>query len=276
MEPAKNAGRKVAEPFDKRQIPQGRQGSSSPRHRVPQSAFDSLRLPGVHGGLIVRVGDFVWAAAIAAVIALFAIPASATVVLDLTARYPYPLGFTKFALLATMGELLVLRLGKGTWSMPAGLWAKVLVWGIVGILVVLMFTLFNAGVMAAGAKGLLPQGEGWVGNLLVAFWTSAIMNLTFGPVFMAAHRISDAWIEARFGRKALGSGTWPQRDEVVASVDWKRFLDFVIGRTIPLFWIPAHTITFLLPAGYRIVVAAFLSIALGVILTWGKRATVMK
>ncbi|MEI6389287.1 MAG: hypothetical protein WCQ50_21990 [Spirochaetota bacterium] len=218
-----------------------------------------------------RVGDFVWAAVIAAVVALFAVPASAAVVLDLSARFPYPLGFAKFALLATMGELLVLRLGKGAWSKPAGLWAKALVWGIVGILVVLMFTLFNAGVMAAGAKGLLPLGEGWVRILLVAFWTSAIMNLTFGPVFMAAHRISDAWIEARFGQKGLSSGARPRLGETLASVDWKRFLDFVIGRTLPLFWIPAHTLTFLLPTGYRIVVAAFLSIALGVILTWGKR-----
>ena len=41
---------------------------------------------------------------------------------------------------------------------------------------------------------------------------------------------------------------------------------FVYKKTIPLFWIPAHTITFLLPAEYRILVAALLGIVLGVIL----------
>ncbi len=219
-----------------------------------------------------KLRDLIWGVVIAAVVALFAVPASAPVMLELTAKFPYPMGFAKFALLATMGELLVLRMGSGRWARPVGLWAKALVWGLVGVLVVLMFTLFNTGVQAAGAVGLLPLGSGWVKTLLVAFWTSAIMNLTFGPVFMAAHRISDAWIEARFGGKGPSSRKGSSSGPVIASIDWKRFLDFVVGRTIPLFWIPAHTLTFLLPSGYRIVVAAFLSIALGVILTWGKRA----
>lgn len=212
-----------------------------------------------------RKGDLVWALAIVVILGLFVLPATAPLLIGLTAAHPYLMGFGKFAILATMGELLVIRLLGGAWRRPAGLWAKALVWGVVGFLVVLMFTLFNSGVQAAGAKGLLPLGSGWLGSLLVAFWTSAIMNLTFGPVFMAAHRISDAWIEARCTR-----GKVPF-DEVVGSVDWRRFLNYVVGRTLPLFWIPAHTATFLLPPEYRILVAAFLSIALGVILTWGKR-----
>jgi len=36
--------------------------------------------------------------------------------------------------------------------------------------------------------------------------------------------------------------------------------------TIPFFWIPAHTITFLLPGEYRILFAAVLGIVLGVFL----------
>ena len=42
-------------------------------------------------------------------------------------------------------------------------------------------------------------------------------------------------------------------------------------KTIPCFWIPAHTITFLLPENYRILSAGFLSIALGLILTLAKK-----
>lgn len=212
-----------------------------------------------------RKGDFLWAAALVAILAAFADPDSGKVLLGLTAAHPYLMGFAKFAVLATMGELLVLRLEAGAWKMPSWLPARAAVWGVVGLLVVLMFSLYGAGVAGAAAKGLLPLGEGWLKVFLSAFWTSAIMNLTFGPAFMAAHRVSDAYIAAR------AAGKKDRLGDIVASVDWIRFLNFVVGRTIPLFWIPAHTITFLLPNEYRVLVAALLSIALGVILTWGRK-----
>jgi hypothetical protein len=86
------------------------------------------------------------------------------------------------------------------------------------------------------------------------------MNLTFGVAFMAAHRISDALLDN------LAAGV-PGFDAAVRRVDWPAFFTFVVGRTIPLFWIPAHTVTFLLPTQYRVLVAALLSIVLGVVLT---------
>lgn len=218
-----------------------------------------------------KIGDIVWGAVLVAVLAAFADPATGSVLLGLTASHPYLMGFAKFALLATMGELLVVRISAGGWKAPTGLPWRVLVWGLVGFLVVLMFTLFGSGVAGAAAKGLLPLGEGWLKTLLTAFWTSALMNLTFGPAFMAAHRVSDAYIEASAAARREGVAG-PRLGAVVASVDWNRFMTFVVGRTIPLFWIPAHTVTFLLPGEYRVLVAALLSIALGVILTWGKRA----
>jgi hypothetical protein len=218
----------------------------------------------------IRKGDFLWLAVIAAVVLLYTLPATAPALAGLTSRHAYLMGFAKFALLATMGELLVLRLAKGAWAKPSGLLARAAVWGVVGLLIVLMFTLFNAGVQGAGEKGLLPLGSGRLRALLVAFWTSVLMNLTFGPVFMAAHRVSDAWIEARFG-DAARKGERLDFMAIVASVDWRRFLGFVVGRTIPLFWIPAHTLCFLLPGEYRVLAAALLSIALGVILSWGRR-----
>ncbi|NTV18536.1 MAG: Mpv17/PMP22 family protein, partial [Bacteroidales bacterium] len=48
------------------------------------------------------------------------------------------------------------------------------------------------------------------------------------------------------------------------------FLKFVVGKTIPLFWIPAHTITFMLPDQYKVLFAASLSIVLGLILSYAK------
>jgi len=50
------------------------------------------------------------------------------------------------------------------------------------------------------------------------------------------------------------------------SIDWSRMWNFVFKKTIPFFWIPAHTITFLLPAQYRTAFAALLSVALGILL----------
>jgi len=50
--------------------------------------------------------------------------------------------------------------------------------------------------------------------------------------------------------------------------------NFIFKRTIPFFWIPAHTITFLLPPEFRVLFAALLGIALGLILAiGGQKAT---
>lgn len=90
------------------------------------------------------------------------------------------------------------------------------------------------------------------------------MNLTFGIVFMAAHRISDAYIELRLHHKK------PSFHDLVQTIDWNAFITFVVGKTIPLFWVPAHTIVFMLPNYLRVIVAAYLSIALGMILAYSK------
>ncbi len=209
-------------------------------------------------------GDLAWALLFLGFAAFIAVPATNALFVGWTARAPYAMGFAKFALLATMGEFLAIRLRMGHYESPKGLVAKMAAWGVIGVLVVLMFQLFSAGVGGAQARGYLPAAPGFEGSLLSAFLTSAIMNLTFGPVFMACHRVSDAYIEAR----ASGGRKGPR--EIVAAIDWPRFIALVVGRTIPLFWIPAHTLTFLLPGEYRILAAAFLSIALGVILSLAK------
>ncbi|MCK4814060.1 MAG: Mpv17/PMP22 family protein, partial [Candidatus Marinimicrobia bacterium] len=52
-----------------------------------------------------------------------------------------------------------------------------------------------------------------------------------------------------------------------SGLDWSVQWNFVFKRTIPFFWIPAHTITFLISSEYRIVFAALLGIILGIILS---------
>ena len=212
-----------------------------------------------------RKGDFLWLAALVAVTAFFVIPASHRVFVSLTATHPYGMGFLKFAILATMGELLARRLGAGKWQRPAGLIWRILIWGLIGVAITFMFSFFSLGTAEVIEKGLIPAGTGWLRKLMQALYTSAIMNLTFGPVFMAAHRISDTYLDLR------AQGGKPSIKEVLAAIDWPGFLDFVVGKTIPLWWIPAHTVTFLLPGEYRVLVAAYLSIVLGVILSYARR-----
>lgn len=209
-------------------------------------------------------GTVNWVLILLAVIFFIVSPLTHNFYISATANHPYMSGFCKFAVLATMGEFLSVRISSKKWEKISGVFYKILVWGIIGLLVTLMFTLFNIGVMGAVKKGLLPAGSGMLHTFLVAFYTSAIMNLTFGPVFMAAHRISDAKIEK------AASGSKVKISEIVETTDWNGFIKFVVCKTLPMFWIPAHTIAFLLPGEYRILFAAFLSIALGAILVYAK------
>lgn len=69
----------------------------------------------------------------------------------------YAGGFIKFAILASMGDMLGIRVIKGEWIAPKGLMYKALVWGIIDWrMVTLVFTVFMGGAAAAQASGKLP------------------------------------------------------------------------------------------------------------------------
>ena len=42
----------------------------------------------------------------------------------------------------------------------------------------------------------------------------------------------------------------------------------VLFRSLLFFWVPAHTVTFLLPPAFRVLFAALLGAVLGLILAW--------
>ncbi|ERJ12658.1 hypothetical protein [Haloplasma contractile] len=184
----------------------------------------------------------------------------------LTKTYPYIMGFIKTAILATMGEVLAKRIRTGTYSISRLTFYKFIVWGFLGLAFVVVFKLFYGGITFATDEGLLPKG----GTFLHALLTSTFMNLIFAPTFMALHRVTDSYID--LGEGKLGKILKVKIDTVIAHIDWQVFIKFVVLKTIPFFWIPAHTITFLLPDVYRVLMAASLSIALGIILSFkGKR-----
>jgi len=207
-----------------------------------------------------KKGDIIWSIFLAIIVLFLLVPGTREIFKDLTASYPYLMGFIKFSILATMGELLSIRIVNKKWKRPTGLFYRVVIWGFLGVVIVLVFDLFNSGVAAAQSKNLLP-GES--SKFMLAFLTSALMNMIFAPTMMAFHRISDTYIEKmhKINRKI-------NIEKVVSAINWGDFVSFVILKTIPFFWIPAHTIVFLLPDVYRIITAAFLSMALGAILAF--------
>lgn len=216
-----------------------------------------------------RTGDMVWAIVLTGISGCLLVPQTHEAFIAATRVHPYLMGFVKVGILATMGEWLARRISGGTWAAPTGLGWRFFIWGLFGVAFALVFDIFAAGTTAVIGKGLLPAfSEGFPAELSRAFWTSTLMNLIFAPVFMAFHRVTDGYIDAGGGR--LADIAEVKLESVVSRIDWAGFVSFVFLRTIPLFWIPAHTVTFLLPAEYRVLVAAYLSIALGGILAFAR------
>lgn len=103
-------------------------------------------------------------------------------------------------------------------------------------------------------------------KVLCAFFISVMMNTTFGPVFMTLHKITDTQILQYEGKLTALIRPLPM-GKILSSLNWNVQWGFVFKKTIPFFWIPAHTITFLLPGQYQVLFAALLGVALGIILS---------
>jgi len=197
---------------------------------------------------------------------------------QVNASHAYLMSFIKFAVLATFGECLGLRLRTGVYNKPGfGILPRALVWGFLGITIKMAFVIFGEGAPmmlktmgivfpdANPADILRQPGFSWL-KLLSAFSVSTTLNLFFAPVFMAFHRLTDMHIVNTYGTLKGFLTPIPVRD-YIRDGDWITFWDFVVKLTIPLFWIPAQTINFMLPEDYRILVAAAYSIILGVLLS---------
>ena len=206
-------------------------------------------------------GDIIWLSLLLLITAFLVLPNTQQVFIQWTNRYPYGMGFIKFAILATMGELLASRLAHRIWKPPVGMIYKFIVWGLLGVMITFMFSFYSAGVSTLFNQERMSLFT----RILQAFLTSAIMNMTFGIVFMAMHRMTDTYIEMRINHQK------PSFAELIEAINWDSFITFVVGKTIPLFWIPAHTITFSLPPYLRVIIAAYLSIVLGLILSYSNR-----
>ena len=187
------------------------------------------------------------------------------------------MSFLKFAVLSTLGELLGLRISTGQYLRKGfGVLPRAVVWGVLGMGINLAFIIFSTGVpAAAGYLGVddpaaIMAGPVTLSKVLLAFGISVTMNSIFAPVFMTFHKITDTHILAT-GGTLRGLFTPIPMGDILQNLNWRVQWGFVFKKTIPFFWFPAHTITFLLPGEMRVLFAALLGVALGVILAVAAR-----
>ena len=180
----------------------------------------------------------------------------------LSGSHPYIMGFIKFALLATAGELIAALIKTGKITVPCKIVWRFVIWGVIGVWISFMMGVYKTASAYMMVTDKLP---GDTNTVLFALYTSVLMNTSFGPTFMAVHKISDKMLELSANKEKLSL------KNAVLGVDWSNFVSFTILKTVPLFWIPAHFVTFLLPSEYQVIMAAALSIALGIILSVGGR-----
>jgi hypothetical protein len=162
--------------------------------------------------------------------------------------YPVISAVIQFAILGTFGEVISrwipARRIFSPFPMRLLLW-KALIWSVLAVCIKYAFVGFNGFIDALIINGYLPSAD----SLFRAFAISAAMNLQFGPFLVLFHRLLDNLYPRQ--------SNWSKIDKGLMSLLW--------------FWIPAHTITFILPKEYQIGLAAVWSVALGIILGYFSR-----
>ena len=193
-------------------------------------------------------------------------------------NYPFLTSFMKFAILATAGELIGLRIRTGSYFTKGfGIAPRAIVWGVLGITIQAAFIIFAQGVpillefMGFTGSPSAMEGEFSISKLGTAFSISLLLNLFYAPVLMTAHKITDSHIK-RTGGTIRGFFGRMDVAIILSEINWDSHWGFVLRKTIILFWIPAQTINFLMPEQFRVLIAAIYGIILGVILAFAARA----
>ena len=194
--------------------------------------------------------------AILSFVVILLIPATREWFKMMSKNHAYVMGFVKFALLATAGELIAGIIASKKPTLPPQIILRFIIWGLIGVWITFMM-----GVYKIASTSLVGNNNLFVMALL----TSVLMNTSFGPTFMAVHKITDRILELLSKKEKITFNS------VVGGINWSKFVSFTILITVPFFWIPAHTITFMLPSEYQVMMAAALSVALGVFLSFGSR-----
>ena len=155
----------------------------------------------------------------------------------------------QFAILGTLGEVLSTSLARRKLGLPGSSYqtlGKVFAWALLGLVIKAGFIGMRGFTDALKEHGMLPallaSGPGY------AFALSVFTNVFFGPQMMLFHRIEDNFILGEWKFDGIQKAWW----------------------TLLWFWIPAHTVTFLMERDLQIGLAAVWSLALGLILGLSK------
>ena len=187
------------------------------------------------------------------------------------------MSFVKFGILATLGEMLGLRISAGVYNRKGfGVLPRAVVWGLLGMGINAAMIIFSKGVpqfmeyMGMANAAAIINGEFCLDKLWITLAISVAMNTIFAPVFMTLHKITDTHI-LMHGGTLRGFFTPLDMGGIMSSLNWRVLWGFVFKKTIPFFWFPAHTITFLLPGNMRVLCAALLGVVLGILLAVAAR-----
>jgi hypothetical protein len=153
--------------------------------------------------------------------------------------------FVQFAILGPLGEIIARSIVAKRPALPCSplqMLGKVFAWAILGVVIKYGFAGMKGFVDALLGNQMLPA---WFSSGIArAFAISVFTNVLFGPQMMLFHRFEDNLI--------LRTKSYSGIEKAFKTLIW--------------FWIPAHTITFCLPAPYQIGLAALWGLVLGVIL----------
>jgi len=145
--------------------------------------------------------------------------------IQIVQAYPIITAMVQFAILGTLGDIFSKWIINRKIFFPFGAGA---------VCIKYAFTGFHGFVDSLISHSLIPE-PGTIGR---SFAISLSMNLQFGPFLVITHRLLDNLITRE--------KNWNNIDKALLTLIW--------------FWIPAHTVTFILPKPYQIGLAAVWSV----------------
>jgi len=173
--------------------------------------------------------------------------------IDFVTEYPLGSAMLQFAILGTLGDVFSKWMQRGAIYSPYKLnvlFLKMLEWALLAITIKYAFIGFQGFVDSLVSHHFLPELNLFSNALLI----SVTMNLQFGLLLVILHRFLDNLIAKQ--------NNWKNIEKGMFSLVW--------------FWIPAHTITFMLDKPFQIGLAAIWSVVLGFILGYYNRENLKK
>jgi hypothetical protein len=168
--------------------------------------------------------------------------------LNLVKTYPITSAMVQFAILGTFGDIISKWMIARKFYSPFSIkvyFLKMVEWAVLAFFIKYAFVGFHGFVDHLVSHHFLPD----LSKLGYSFAISLTMNLQFGLFLVVAHRYLDNLI--------AGENNWQNIEKSMFSLIW--------------FWLPAHTITFILDKPFQIGLAALWSVALGIILGFYNR-----